>query len=143
MIPTWAGSPCTSRGWATTGGARLAFEPPDAEAVDRGVGRAGGDQLGHHRSRAGTQLETVGGKAELVEHALRRGTRPDHRDVIRHARLDAGPGSHDGRRAHRREELPYRAGTGREFGPVDHRAVLVAIGHREMAAADHHGAVVE
>jgi len=26
-------------------------------------------------------------------------------------------------------------------GPVDHRAVLVAIGHREMAAADHHGAL--
>ena len=49
--------------------------------------------------------------------------RTDDGNVVGHARLDAGPGAHDGGLAHRREQLPHRARADRELGPVEHGAV--------------------
>jgi len=68
--------------------------------------RAGSNEFRHHRARARTQLETVGGKAELVEDTLRRGTRPTT-GMSSGMRASMRPGAHDGRFAHRREEFPY------------------------------------
>ena len=56
--------------------------------------------------------------------------RPDHGNVVGHVGLDAGPGAHDGGRAHHREQLPHGARADRELVPVEHRLVAVAIGRR-------------
>src|SRR5260221_4097553 len=119
----------------------LCLETPNAETVDRHVGRSGRHQLRHHGASAGPELEAMRREAELVIDAFRRRARPDHGNFIGHARLDAGPGAHDGGFAHRREQLPHRPCRYREPVPVEHRAVLVAERLGEMATADHHGAI--
>jgi thiamine pyrophosphate-dependent acetolactate synthase large subunit-like protein len=118
-------------------------EPPDPEPVDRHARSAGGDQLGHRRAGARPELEAVGREAELVIHAFGGQARAHHREVVRHARLDPGPGPVDLGLSHDREQLPDGARAVLEPAPVDPRAVVVAIDVREVAAADHHGAVGE
>src|SRR5436190_23683123 len=74
---------------------------------------------------------------------VRGSTRADHRNVVRHAGLNACPCAYNRRVAHDGKQLPYGLSAVREFAPIDLAAVFVAIRPREMAPTDHDGAVGE
>src|SRR4051794_10120908 len=78
----------------------------DPECLDRHVRRPRCDEDGHDGAGSGAKLEAVRREAELVERPFRRGAASEHRDVVRHPRLNPGPGPQDRGPAHDREELP-------------------------------------
>src|SRR5262249_44535814 len=118
-------------------------EAIDPERGDGKVCRARRHQLRHQFSDTRTELEAVARETELMVDAFGRRARPDHRNVVRHPRLDTRPGTHDRGTTHRREQLPYGLRAFGQLVPVDLGAVLVAVGACEVSAADHHGAVLE
>src|SRR6218665_3161601 len=113
----------------------------NAQAVDRNAAAACRNDLGHDRASAGAELEAMGGEAELVIDALMPGAGSEDRQIVGHAGLDAGPGAQDACRAHDREQILNRPGTGGELLPVEEGAIFIAQGPAAVAAADQHRAI--
>src|SRR3954449_8110334 len=115
----------------------------DPECLDRHVRRPRCDELGHDGAGSGAKLEAVRREAELVERPVRCGALSEHRDIVRHSSLDAGPGPQNRDRAHGREHVPDGLGALGEVDPVEHRDVLIAHWAAEMAASYQHRPVRE
>ena len=80
----------------------------------------------------GPELEAVRRKAKSVVGALARAARPEDRDLVGDASLDAGPGAQDVSRAHDREDVVDGAGADAELCPIEHRDVVVAQRHAAL-----------
>jgi hypothetical protein len=85
----------------------------------------------------------VPAEAEGVEDAFGGGARPDDGNVVRHARLDAGPGADDLGAAHNGKKVPDRLGAESEAAKIELGRVGVAVERALVAAADQHRAVGE
>src|SRR5215213_7614392 len=75
----------------------------DAEIADPCLGAAAHDQFRHHGAGAGTELEAMQRKAELVIKALVTDTRPEDGQIIFCLGLDTGPGADNAGAAHHGE----------------------------------------
>src|SRR4051812_33294846 len=70
-----------------------ASEAADPEGLERRGGAAVNDELGDDLADDGSELEAMPREAEGVDEVRRRRGVADHRDVVRHLAVDAGPGA--------------------------------------------------
>src|SRR5215211_8674618 len=70
-----------------------ASEAADPEGLERRGGAAVDDELGDDLADDGSELEAMPREAEGVDEVRRRRGVADHRDVVRHLAVDAGPGA--------------------------------------------------
>src|SRR3954451_4898851 len=70
-----------------------AREAADPEGLERRGGAAVDDELGDDLADDGAELEAMPREAEGVDKIRRRHGVADHRDVVRHLAVDAGPGA--------------------------------------------------
>src|SRR3954447_1143151 len=70
-----------------------AREAADPEGLERRGGAAVDDEFGDDLADDGSELEAMPREAEGVDEVRRRRRVADHRDVVRHLAVDAGPGA--------------------------------------------------
>src|SRR3954470_13141503 len=70
-----------------------AREAADPEGLERRGGAAFDDELGDDLADDGSELEAMPREPEGVDEVRRRRRVADHRDVVRHLAVDAGPGA--------------------------------------------------